>query len=131
MITMPRRAGTATQSAVRISGEARTSVFCQENEVPKPPRHKSEKNSTGDLPSRIRKIEKSAAAARTASAGMTTASAERAMRPMTSAAGAMRRGFDFCWRGRGHGISRLRHGPIGEAGGRRGGGPGRRQSELR
>jgi hypothetical protein len=33
----PSCAGRATQSAVSSSGEAATSVFCQENQVPKPP----------------------------------------------------------------------------------------------
>ena len=37
MITSPSRAGSAVQSAVRISGAARVSVFCQENQVPKAP----------------------------------------------------------------------------------------------
>jgi len=37
MITMPSWAGSAVQSAVRISGAARVSVFCQENQVPKAP----------------------------------------------------------------------------------------------
>ena len=34
----PMRAGIATASAVRISGDERCSVFCSENAVPKPPR---------------------------------------------------------------------------------------------
>ena len=34
----PMRAGTATASAVRISGAERWSVFWNENAVPKPPR---------------------------------------------------------------------------------------------
>ena len=34
----PMRAGIATASAVRIRGAERCSVFCNENEVPKPPR---------------------------------------------------------------------------------------------
>ena len=37
MMTMPSCAGSAVQSAVRISGAARVSVFCQENQVPKAP----------------------------------------------------------------------------------------------
>ncbi len=37
MITRPSRAGRAVQSAVRISGAARVSVFCQENQLPNAP----------------------------------------------------------------------------------------------
>jgi hypothetical protein len=37
MITMPSCAGSAVHSAVRISGAARASVFCQENQVPNAP----------------------------------------------------------------------------------------------
>ncbi len=37
MITMPRWAGRAVQSAVKISGAARVRVFCQENQVPNAP----------------------------------------------------------------------------------------------
>ena len=37
IITNPIRAGTATASAVRMSGEDRCSVFWMENAVPKPP----------------------------------------------------------------------------------------------
>ncbi len=37
MITMPSCAGSAVHSAVRISGAARVSVFCQENQVPNAP----------------------------------------------------------------------------------------------
>ncbi len=37
MITMPSWAGSAVQSAVRISGAARVCVFCHENQVPKAP----------------------------------------------------------------------------------------------
>ena len=57
----PMRAGTATASAVRISGAERCSVFCIENAVPKPPRSTSSKNSTGDLPSASRNSENSSA----------------------------------------------------------------------
>ena len=45
MTIRPMRAGMATQSAVRISGAARTSVFCHENSVPNPPRAMRKKNS--------------------------------------------------------------------------------------
>ncbi len=38
IMTSPMRAGTATASAVRISGAERCSVFWIENAVPKPPR---------------------------------------------------------------------------------------------
>ena len=37
MTTRPSCAGSAVQSAVRISGAARLSVFCQENQVPNAP----------------------------------------------------------------------------------------------
>ncbi len=37
MITMPSCAGNAVHSAVRISGAARVSVFCHENQVPNAP----------------------------------------------------------------------------------------------
>ena len=80
MMTRPSCAGIATQSAVKISGPARTSVLVQENDVPKPPTQRSVKNSIGDLPRMRRKIEKSAAATRIAKSGMTTASADRAIR---------------------------------------------------
>ena len=49
MTTRPMRAGSATQSAVRIRGESVASVFWSEKEVPKPPRSTSSKNSTGDF----------------------------------------------------------------------------------
>ena len=39
IITSPSRAGTAVQRAVSISGAARRSVFCTENEVPNEPRY--------------------------------------------------------------------------------------------
>ncbi len=37
MMTIPSCAGSAVHSAVRISGAARVSVFCQENQVPNAP----------------------------------------------------------------------------------------------
>ena len=37
MITMPSCAGSAVHSAVKISGAARVSVFCHENQVPNAP----------------------------------------------------------------------------------------------
>ena len=37
MTTRPSRAGSAVQSAVRIRGAARVSVFCHENQLPKAP----------------------------------------------------------------------------------------------
>ncbi len=37
MMTMPSCAGSAVHNAVRISGAARVSVFCQENQVPNAP----------------------------------------------------------------------------------------------
>ena len=37
MMTMPSWAGRAVQRAVSISGAARVSVFCQENQVPNAP----------------------------------------------------------------------------------------------
>ncbi len=37
MITMPSCAGSAVHNAVRMSGAARVSVFCQENQVPNAP----------------------------------------------------------------------------------------------
>ncbi len=39
MIIKPRYPGRAVQRAVSISGAARISVFCQENEVPKAARY--------------------------------------------------------------------------------------------
>ena len=42
MMTSPSRAGSATQSAARSSGEARCSEFWMENQVPKPPLYISE-----------------------------------------------------------------------------------------
>ena len=45
MTTRPSRAGSATQSAVSSSGAARCSVFCSENQEPKPPApHRASKN---------------------------------------------------------------------------------------
>ena len=70
------------RAPVRISGAARCSVFCQEKDVPKPPRQTSAKNSTGDLPSseqEDREQHRRRPAARRA--GSTTASAERAAAP--------------------------------------------------
>jgi hypothetical protein len=58
-----------------MSGAARTSVFCHENSVPNPPRAMRKKNSPGDLPRQIRKTEKYAAEARSATAGMMKVSA--------------------------------------------------------
>src|SRR5260221_37341 len=47
MIIRPMRAGSAVQSAVRISGAARVSVFCHENQLPKAPWYISAKASSG------------------------------------------------------------------------------------
>jgi hypothetical protein len=47
MMTRPARAGMATHSAVSISGAARCSVFCQENQSPKAPLNSSTQTSTG------------------------------------------------------------------------------------
>ena len=47
MITSPSRAGSAVQSAVRISGAARVSVFCHENQLPNAPWYISAKASSG------------------------------------------------------------------------------------
>src|ERR1700688_1039043 len=66
----PMRAGIATASAVRMSGAERCSVFWNEKDVPKPPRHTYETKSTGDLPIAMRKIANSAAAIASASRGM-------------------------------------------------------------
>ena len=78
--TRPMRAGTATHSAVRISGPARASVFCQENAVPNPPRHTSAKNSAGDLPSASRNPENTSADTASARSGTSRYSAARRTR---------------------------------------------------
>ena len=80
IMTSPIRAGTATASAVRISGAERCSVFCNENAVPKPPRLTSSKNSSGDFPSASRNSENNAADTTNANSGMAMYSAPRLMR---------------------------------------------------
>ena len=123
MITMPRRAGTATQSAVRISGDARTSVFCQENEVPKPPRHKQRE----ELDRRFAEQDQEDREERRRRQHGERRDDHRLGRardaPHDVGGGRdARRCFDFGRRGRGHGISRLRLGSIRRrSGGRRGG----------
>ena len=86
----PIRAGTATASAVRISGAERCSVFCSEKAVPKPPRSTSSKNSTGDLPSASRNSENSSEESVSANSGMATYSGPRRMRTDKVAAGPSR-----------------------------------------
>ncbi len=71
----PIRAGTATASAVRMSGAERCNVFCKENAVPNPPRSTSSKNSIGDLPSASRNSENSNDDTTSANSGMATYSA--------------------------------------------------------
>ena len=71
----PNCAGRATQSAVSNSGDARTSVFCQENQVPKPPSQISRYASSGLAPAAARNAAKSTAVATTAMTGGSTASA--------------------------------------------------------
>ena len=50
MITSPARAGSATHSAVSISGAARVSVFCHENQSPNAPWNSSTQVCTGLTP---------------------------------------------------------------------------------
>ena len=78
--TRPMRAGSATQSAVRIKGDERCRVFWSENDVPKPPRSTSSKNSTGDFPSASKSNENNTAVIPSANSGMTTYSAPRRRR---------------------------------------------------
>jgi hypothetical protein len=50
MMISPARAGIATQSAVSISGAARCSVFCHENQSPNAPLKRIVQVSTGLTP---------------------------------------------------------------------------------
>jgi hypothetical protein len=47
MMISPSRAGNAVHSAVRMSGAARVSVFCHENQLPNAPWYISAKASSG------------------------------------------------------------------------------------
>jgi len=80
MITRPSRAGNATQSAVSKSGAARSSVFWNENQLPKAPRQTSSKNAPGDLPRNSRNNENAAAASASAITGTSKASSARRSR---------------------------------------------------
>ena len=69
MITSPARAGIATHSAVSISGAARCSVFCQENQSPNAPLNSSSQTSTGLTPANQTNTPNSSSAAAMASTG--------------------------------------------------------------
>src|SRR5688572_154017 len=76
----PMRAGMAKASPVRMSGAERCSVFWMEKDDPNPPVQIRLKKVIGDLPSSIRKIEKSPADATSAPTGMIKASIMRIVR---------------------------------------------------
>src|SRR6185436_6803376 len=80
MITSPARAGIATQSAVSISGAARCSVFCQENQSPKAPLNRISHTSTGLAPAKETNRPNSARAARMAPAGSRASFSKARMR---------------------------------------------------
>src|SRR5258706_670391 len=71
----PACAGSATQSAVRISGAARVSVFCHAKPLAKPPRQMSAYTSSGLCPRTAMKPPKRTSAAASAATGMANASA--------------------------------------------------------
>ena len=69
MITSPARAGIATHSAVSISGAARCSVFCHENQSPKAPLNRMTQTSTGLTPANQTNTPNSSSAAAMANTG--------------------------------------------------------------
>ena len=85
--TSPTCAGSATQSAVSISGDARSSVFCHANDEPNAPWKMSPSASSAGCPCTSRNSAKSASALSSAS---TVGTAGRTLR-ISLAAGALRR----------------------------------------
>src|SRR4051812_33554213 len=69
MMTRPARIGIATHRAVSISGAARCSVFCQENQLPKAPLNSVFHTSTGLAPAKATKTPNSPSAATMAATG--------------------------------------------------------------
>ena len=69
MITSPARAGMATHSAVSISGAARCSVFCHENQSPNAPLNSSSQTSSGLTPANHTNTPNSSSAAAMAATG--------------------------------------------------------------
>ncbi len=80
MMTSPSCAGSATQSAVSSRGEARTSVFCTENQLPNAPFQTRARKSAGDTPSASRNSANRPPANTSAASGMTVASSARRRR---------------------------------------------------
>src|SRR5437764_12716827 len=75
MMISPARAGSATHSAVSISGAARCSVFCHENQSPNAPLNRIVQVSTGLAPPSQTKPPTSSSAASSAPTGKATSSA--------------------------------------------------------
>ncbi len=65
----PARAGSATHRAVSISGAARCSVFCHENQSPKAPLNSVVQTSTGSTPAKATTRPKTSSAAAMAKTG--------------------------------------------------------------
>src|SRR5436309_11068922 len=74
MTTSPARAGIATASAVSMSGAARVSVFCHENQSPNAPLNSSAQACSGLLPPAATKAPNSSSAPAIASTGSASAS---------------------------------------------------------
>jgi hypothetical protein len=69
MTINPARAGSATHSAVSISGAARCSVFCHENQSPNAPLKSVAHTSTGSTPAKATSTPNSSSAAAMANTG--------------------------------------------------------------
>lgn len=69
MTMRPARAGSATHSAVSISGAARCNVFCQENQSPNAPLKSVAQTSSGSTPAKAASTPNSSSAAAMANTG--------------------------------------------------------------
>ncbi len=69
MTISPARAGSATHNAVSISGAARCSVFCHENQSPNAPLNSVAQTSTGSTPAKATSRPNSSSAAAMAKTG--------------------------------------------------------------
>ncbi len=69
MTISPARAGSATHSAVSISGAARCKVFCHENQSPNAPLNSVTQTSTGSMPAKATSKPNSSSAAAMANTG--------------------------------------------------------------
>src|SRR6187455_815199 len=94
MTIRPARAGKATHNAVSISGAARCSVFCQENQSPNAPLNRIVQVSTGLAPPSQTKPPKSSSAAASAPTGKQTSRAFTASRRSRRRSGRADHPFD-------------------------------------